>query len=271
MAKNPFIQLNLRPWRLSKTSENEYVAEVIYSGKTMDNKEIAAEVARRIGVVSEDVVLSVLNLRDEVALEAIVSGKPVQDGIGRLAIKVTGPWIGDVREFNRNIHKVTVGHTLTDKARKAVDKVGFGVLGDTPVPAQIGRITDVTTGRTDNYMTLDADIIIEGERIKLAPLSNSAVRVTFTNAASGAVFYSTTPPALNTSGKVIIRVPGIPAGFYSIAIDTYFTKGKRLLNTLRTITYPALVEGKPMTRETDVKTDAEGSSDGTPARTKPKR
>jgi hypothetical protein len=170
MAKNPFIKLNLRPWRLSTTSENEYVAEVIYSGKTMDNKEVAAEVARRIGVVSEDVVLSVLNCRDEVALEAIVSGKPVQDGIGRQAIKVTGPWIGDMREFNRDIHKVTVGLTLTDRAREEVGKVGFGVLGDTPAPAYIGRVTDVTTGRTDNYITIGGDIIIEGKRIKLAPL-----------------------------------------------------------------------------------------------------
>jgi hypothetical protein len=236
MENRPFIKLNLRPWRLSKTADNEFIADVIYTGKTMDNREVAAEVSKRLGVVSEDVALSVLNSRDEVALGAITHGRPVQDGIGRLVIKVTGPWIGDVREFDRNIHKVTVGFTLTDRAREEVDKVGIVVNGDAPVPAFIGRVTDVETGRTDGFITGDGDIIVEGERICVAPLGVPGFGPRFVPA-SGAAIPVIRPLSLNTPKKLVVRVPNLADGDYTFEVVTCYSSGRTLLKTPRVITY----------------------------------
>jgi hypothetical protein len=285
MGNNSIIKLNLRPWRLSKTSKNEFIAEVDYAENTMDNRAIAEAVAKRIGVVSEDVVLSVLNSRDEVALEAITSGKPVQDGIGRLAIKVTGPWTGDVREFDRSIHKVTVGLTLTDRAREEVEKVGFRVTGDTPTPAFIGLVTDVTTGRTDGVVTSYANIIIEGMRIKLEPLGHTDVKVAYRDS-TGTRTWDLAPPALNTAKRIITRVPSLAPGTYTLTVNTFFSNGGKLLNALRVITYPlpirVLAAAQVADTDFDVreaadgtlisgKTDAKGAPNKTPARAKSKR
>jgi hypothetical protein len=235
MESKPFIKLELRPWTLSKKADNEFIADVIPNGNTLDNRAIAERIAKRLGIISADVALTVLNMRDEAALAAITCGTPVQDGIVRMTARVTGPWTGDVRKFDRNVHKVTAGFALTDRARKEFDKVGVGVHGNRPVPACIALVTDVITGRTDGFISPDGDIVIAGTRIKVAPLNSSAA-VTFVDS-DGALWPVTAPLALNMPKRVVARVPPMPNGVYTLHIRTFYSNASTLLKTAREIVF----------------------------------
>jgi hypothetical protein len=153
---------------------------------------------------------------------------------------VTGNWIGSTEPFDPKKHKITCDLTTTDELRKALEEVGVEVLGVKESGARIGLVTDVITGKTDGTITIDNDIIITGEKIRIEPVGEEGLGV-FLVDANGIETLVTHPLTQNDPKKIICRTPILGAGAYTLKIVTRFTQGATLLNQPRTITYHQLL------------------------------
>jgi hypothetical protein len=67
--------------------------------------------------------------------------------------------------------------------RAVLETVGVDVLGEKDSGALIGLVTDVTTGKTDGTITPGEDIVVTGDKLKVAPEDDNTLGVFFVNAA----------------------------------------------------------------------------------------
>jgi hypothetical protein len=228
-----WLSLNL----LTKEVENDYVASVSTTGKTLTNEDIARLIVEEGSELQYETLLDVINHTDRTRLERICQGYSVQTGVCHVKPQVSGSWIGSSARFDPGKHKITCELTLTAGARKALEEVDVEVLGVKDSGARVGLVTDVTTGLTDGTVTGSGDMIIEGEKIRVAPLDEPGCGVFLLDEPNGAEFAIQTPYAMNDPRKIICRVPPAGSGAYKLRIITRFSQGSELLKQPRVIDY----------------------------------
>jgi hypothetical protein len=238
MAKQFIWKLWLRLNLLTKDINNDYVAEVSTTGNTLHNEDIARHIVKGRSELRYETIVGILQERDTIVLETLLSGSSVQDGNIHLAPRITGNWEGITPHFDPEKHKITVDATPTGELRKALhEEVGIEILGvKADGGAAIGLVTDITTGKTDGTLTPDGDLVIEGEKIRIAPVDGDGLGIFFVDA-GGTETPVTRPLTQNDPKKIVCRIPALTAGNYTLKIVTMFSSSSHLLKTPRTIIY----------------------------------
>ncbi|MDR0759111.1 MAG: DUF4469 domain-containing protein [Treponema sp.] len=208
------------------------------------NEDIAARIVEGRSELRLETIKGILVERDEIVKQALVGGTAVQDGCMRAGPRVTGVWIGTAQVFDPATHRITLDISPTQEMRAALEQVRVEVLGEKNAGAYIGLVTDITTGKTDGTITVDEDILVSGDKIKVEPEDGSGMGVYFVGR-SGTEYPLGRKLTENTRKKLIFRVPALPHGFYTLKIVTRYTGAQRLLNENRIITYeyPLIVPG----------------------------
>jgi hypothetical protein len=222
---------------LTKEVENDYVAMVSTTGKTLYNEDIARQMVDEGSELQYETILDILNRGDRMRRERVYQGYSVQTGACHMKPQVTGNWIGSAAHYEPGKHKVTCELTLTAETRKGLEDVSVEVLGVKESGARIGLVTDVTTGLVDGTITPDGDIIIEGEKIKVTPLDEPEYRVYLVEVTSGTEITIEPPYSVNDPKRIICRVPPVGAGEYTLRITTRFSQGNEMLKNTRTLEY----------------------------------
>jgi hypothetical protein len=236
MAKKTMWKVWLRRNLLTKDVDNDFVAEVSTTGDTLKNEELAALIVAARSELRLETILSILTMRDEIVRDTLAQGTAVQDGCARMAPRVSGNWIGASHIFNPAVHKIGLDMTPSAEMRAVLETVGVEVLGEKDSGAYIGLVTDVTTGKTDGSITPDEDVIVTGDKIKIAPEGEAGLGVFFVNE-SGAETQVTHKLTENNPKKLIFRTPALADGVWRLKIATRFSKSSTLLQEPRTITY----------------------------------
>ena len=227
-----WLRLNL----LTKEVDNDYTAEVSTVGNTKRNEDIARAILEEGSELKFDTLLDILNRRDGVEKRMLQQGNSVQNANVRLAPRVSGSWVGSTANFDPAVHKITIDATITNEMRTVLEEVGVEVLGVKNSGAIIGLVTDTVTGKTDGSITINDDILIEGDKLKIAPEDEVGLGVFFvTN--TGVEIPVTRRLTQNDPKKIIARVPKLLAGEYTLKIITRFSTSSTLLNEPRTIEY----------------------------------
>jgi hypothetical protein len=243
MAKETYWKVWLTPNRLTKDIENDFVAEVSTAGSTIRNADIAARIVAERSELRLETIMSILASRDEIVRKALLQGTAVQDGCVRMSPRVSGSWLGASHAFDPKVHKLGVDASLTADMRAALETVGVEVLGEKEGAGYIALVTDIATGKTDGAITPDEDILIAGDKIKIAPEGESGLGVFFVDAAGTEhpVAHKITE---NLPKKLIVRVPALAAGSYTLKVATRYSNGSTLVQEPRAITYalPLVVE-----------------------------
>jgi hypothetical protein len=243
MAKKFTWKVWLRLNLLTKEVDNDYVAEVSTTGKTLRNEDVAQAIKDEGSELQYETLLDILNHSDRLRRERIQQGYSVQTGVCHISPRVTGNWEGSTEPFDPKKHKITCDLIPSAELRHALEEVGVEVLGVKDSGARIGLVTDVATGKTDGTLTPDGDLIIEGEKIKIAPDDEGDLGVFFVDA-GGSETSVTHPLTQNDPKRIICRVPALPAGAYTLKIMTRFSNSAVLLKARRTLIYdtPLTVE-----------------------------
>jgi hypothetical protein len=243
MAKETFWKVWLTSNRLTKDIENDFVAEVSTAGSTIHNKDIAARIVAERSELRLETILSILTARDEIVRKTLLQGTAVQDGCLRVAPRVGGSWLGVSHAFDPQTHKIGVDASPTAELRAALETVGVEVLGEKEGAGYITLVTDIATGKTDGTITPDEDILITGDKIKIAPEDEAGLGVFFVDA-QGTEHPVAHKITENLPKKLIIRVPALAAGSYTLKVTTRFSNGSTLVQEPRAITYalPLVVE-----------------------------
>jgi len=235
-VKRFFWKIWLRPNLLTQEDDNDYMAEVSTVGNTKRNEDIARLIEEDGTEVRYDTIVDILRRRDRVEKRLIQEGNSVQSGNVRLAPRVAGAWKGASANFDPERNKITVDATITNDLRTGLEDVGTEILGVKNSGAYIGLVTDLYTMETNGTITPGEEIRIDGDKIKIAPDGYTTYGVFFVDDA-GTEHYSGRAPLENNPKKIIVRVPALPAGEYTLRIITRFTAGANLLNDDRSIDY----------------------------------
>jgi hypothetical protein len=120
--------------------------------------------------------------------------------------------------------------------RSVLDTVSVEVLGEKNSGAFIGLVTDIATDKTDGTITPNEDIIVTGDKIKVAPEEEAGLGIFFvdTNGTETAVTHKLTE---NTPKRLIFRVPALSDGTYTLKVVTRFSNAQHMLNEPRIIIY----------------------------------
>jgi hypothetical protein len=236
MTKKIFWKIWLRPNLLTKDVDNDYIAEISTVGNTKHNGDIAQAIINEGSEIKYDTLLSILNQRDRIERNMLQQGNSVQTGNVRLSARVSGNWIGANAKYGPAVHKITLDATITNDMRTALQEVGIEVLGIKNSGAYIGLVTDTATGLTDGTITPNEDILIEGDKLRIAPDGEAGLGVFFVNA-QGESVQVTRRLTQNDPKKMLARVPALSAGEYTLQVITRYSNNNTLLNEARIIEY----------------------------------
>jgi hypothetical protein len=226
----------LRPNLLTKDVDNDYTAEVSTVGNTKHNEDIAQAIIDEGSEIKFDTLLSILNQRDRIERNMLQQGNSVQAGNVKLSPRVSGNWIGANAKYEPAAHKITLDAIITNDMRTALQDVGVEVLGVKNSGAYIGLVTDTATGLTDGTITPNEDILIEGEKLRIAPDGEAGLGIFFVNA-QGESTQVARRLTQNDPKKILARVPALAAGEYTLRIITRYSNSNTQLNEARTIEY----------------------------------
>ncbi|GHT15111.1 hypothetical protein AGMMS4956_14370 [Bacteroidia bacterium] len=227
-----WLRLNL----LTKDVENDYIAEVSTVGKTLRNEDVAAAIKEEGAEWQIESILDLLNRADRIRRHRVCEGYSVLTGLCHVSPRVLGNWIGASSAYDPAAHKITCDMSPAAELRANLEEVGVEVLGIKDSGAFIGLVTDAATGKTDGTITANDDIIIEGDKIKVAPDGEDGIGVFFV-AEGGTETVVTHRLLQNDPKKVMARVPALAAGTYTLKIVTKFSNNSTLLKEPRSITY----------------------------------
>jgi hypothetical protein len=238
MAKKKFIwKVLLRLNLLTKDNKNDYIAEVSTTGDTARNEDVANAIIEEGSEINFQTLLSVLNRADAIKRRFLLLSRSVQDGVGRYKPQITGPWDGSTAKFDENVNTVTMEMTPSFEMHEAFKEVGVEVIGLKDSGAYIGWVVNAVTGKADGVIVPDDDVIIEGEKIKVAPDNDESLGVFFTNIETGVATKVSKRLVKNDPKTIIARAPALSAGKYSLSIVTKFSTSIVTLKAPRTIVY----------------------------------
>jgi hypothetical protein len=231
-----WLRLNL----LTKDVDNDYVASVSVTGKTLRNADIARILKNAGSELSYETLLYILDQSDRAVREQLQRGFSVLNGCCQMSPKVTGSWIGANAKFNPNAHKITLDVVPSAEMRAALKDVGVEVLGVRDGGAFIGLVTDTATGAADGTVIAGDDVRIDGDKLKIAPDGEAGLGVFFVNA-DGEAIPVTRRLTQNDPKRLIASVPELPAGQYTLRVVTRYTTATGLLREPRVIEYDRLL------------------------------
>jgi hypothetical protein len=232
----------LRPNRLT-SNPNDYIAEVDTAGTTRRQNDIIERIADEGSEVKSETIRAILDRANAIKQEFLLQGYSVYDGVIHLTPRVTGSWVG-TEHFTEGHHRVTVDAVVSKTLHGRFKQVGVEVLGVAESKSRIMLVTDVATQLTDGTITRGDDIVIVGNKIKLAGLPQPdgslepGINVFFV-----AVDDQTVTQAVrvseNTPTRLIARVPSdLTTGRdYRLRIVTRYSNSLTLLREPRTIEY----------------------------------
>ncbi len=242
MAKSKFfwkvwLRLNL----LTKDVDNDYTAEVSTIGNTKRNEDIARAIIEEGSEIKYDTLVSIFNQRDRIERQMVLQGSSVQTGNVRLSPRVGGSWLGSNAKYDPDVHQKTLDATITVEMRESLDEVGIEVLGVKDSGAFIGLVTDTFTGKTDGSITMNEDIMIEGDKLKIMPEDDTKLGIFFISK-DGKQIPVTRRLTQNDPKKIIARVPELEkGGVYTLRIVTRYSHGSQLLKEARRIEYDKIL------------------------------
>jgi hypothetical protein len=222
--------------RLLPDNDNEYIAEVSSNGKTLRNEDIARIIKEEGSELHYETILDILNRADRHIIKYILMGYSMQTGLTHIAPRVTGNWLGSTEPFDPAKHKITCDCSITDELRKALEEVNVEVIGVKDNGARIGLLIDVESGKTDGTVTPNGNLIIEGKKIRIAPVEEDNLGIFFVSA-DGTEIPVTSPLVQNNPSRVVCRAPMLAPGKYTLKIVTQFSSSTTALKAPRTIVY----------------------------------
>lgn len=227
---------------LTQDVENDYNGEVSTLGHTIHNEDIARRIVNERSELRYETILAILNERDSIVLESVLSGSSVQDGVVHIAPSVTGLWVGSDRTVNPARQKPSVSISPTAELRNGLAQVKMEILGVKDSGAYIGLVTDAATKSVDGHITPNGIVVITGDKLRVAPEDDPEMGIFFVDETGAKT--PVTQISQNEPKRLTVLVPPLSAGTYTLQVVTKFSSGNTLLKLARTIVYdtPILVE-----------------------------
>jgi hypothetical protein len=133
-------------------------------------------------------------------------------------------------------NKIDLNFQKRKALRDLLAYIKVDIQGVAETDGYIDLIRDINTGSTDDTITSNGVISIEGYKVKIT--GDTGVGLFFTNVDTGAEDKFMGHFVVNAPSKLVLQLPDYAAGTYRIQIRTRYSGSSTDLKELRVIDYP---------------------------------
>ncbi len=207
---------------------NDFIARTI-SERSLNVKQICEASVNRGGadVSAASIEHAVELFLKEMAYQ-LCDGYSVNTGYFTAGTQIRGVFSLAAEPYNPQKHNILFQFNQGDKLRAEIPNIEISILGVAQSDAIILEAKDVKSGTINDLLTPGKNLKIKGSKIK----------ITGDNAANGIFFVETSTQTrlpvdasdivINNPSEVILIIPDLPAGTYTLEIVTQYGNGSLL-------------------------------------------
>lgn len=219
---------------LTKDNPNDYIARTV-SERSLNVKQICEAAVNRGG---SDVSAASMQHATELFLKEmgyqLCDGYSVNTGYFTASTLIRGVFDSPTETFNSAKHTILFQFNQGEKLRAEIPSIEVSILGVADASSAILQVTDVKSGSVNDLLTPGRNLKIAGNKIKIAG-EDAANGVYFVDTATQTrTAVDITDIVTNNPSELIIVIPALAAGAYTLEIVTQFSNGSALLKEPRT-------------------------------------
>lgn len=222
---------------LTKDNPNDFIARTL-SERSLNVKQICEAAVTRGGA---DVSAAAMEHATELFLKEMAyqlcDGFSVNTGYFTASTQIRGVFNSPTETFNNQKHNILFQFNQGEKLRNEIPTIEVSILGVAESGTAILQVTDVKTGAVNDLLTPNRNLKIAGSKVKVAG-DNPAVGIYFINIDTNTrTQIDVSDVVVNNPSELIVVIPGLEAGMYTLEIVTQFTAGANYLKEPRTATF----------------------------------
>ena len=215
--------------------ETDKIAKV-KTRKTKTIDDIAARIVQERTEYRKETIVNIIKMANTAKLEFLSQGEMVNDGMIIYEPTITGNFYDDA-VFNESRNRCVINTRVTNDVHtmlKQVKGVYNGLMLDNG-GAIITGVTDTVTGSSTGLVTPGKTITITGKKIRVVPEEGETVEscITYTDTVTGQVVSQEDVPVINDPAKIVLQLPSLAPGFYTLTIKTLYSNTSILLKAPR--------------------------------------
>ncbi|MFT3920081.1 DNA-binding domain-containing protein [Cloacibacterium sp.] len=207
-------------------TKNDYIARTV-SERSFNVKQICEAAVNRCG---SDVSAASMQHATELFLKEMAyqlcDGYSVNTGYFTASTLIRGVFDSPTETFNSAKHTILFQFNQGEKLRAETPTIEVNILGVADASSAILQVTDVKSGSVNDLLTPNRNLKISGNKIKIAgeDVANGVFFVETTTQTRIAVEVSDI--VTNNPSELIIVIPALTAGTYTVEVVTQYAGGK---------------------------------------------
>ena len=205
----------------------EYIAKVI-SEQTLKTADICKEAVERGGAdTTVQAMIHNVNLFLKEMAYQICNGYAINTGYFQANTLIKGTFSNPLEEFDPKKHNVNFLFKSGNLLKQEIPKIRVKVNGLAGKMSFITDLTDIKTGSVNNLLTPNRNLKINGTKIKI--VGDDSTGIFFTHQPSGDIYKVDSMDIVsNKPSELIIIIPDLRKGTYTLSLKTQFTSGTLL-------------------------------------------
>ena len=213
---------------------NDYSARVV-SERSLSVSEICSTAVNRGGAATtaEAMEHNVNLFLKEMAYQ-LCDGFSVNTGYFTATTLIRGVFNSPTETFNPEKHSLIFQFNQGETLRKELDSIEVNITGVGESSITVAQVTDVKTGSVNDLLTPNRNLKIRGYKLKLVG-DHPEVGVYFVNeATTERTKVDTTDIVTNNPSELVIVIPALAAGIYTLEVSSQFSGSSTPLKEPRT-------------------------------------
>lgn len=225
MSEKKFVDIALYDLPVSKDA-NDFYGRVKSKGR-LNNENIAARIKKEGSEYQMETLVEILNRADRIKAEGLSDGYSIHTLFVNASMGVSGVFKDAI--FDPEQHSLKARFSPSTLTSRLMQETGVSMRGMAQTGIVINAITDQLTGVVNSTITPNNVILIEGKKLKITAdqANQENVGVFFTNIVTEERI-KVKQILLNKNKKLMIMVPPLEVGTYSLEIVSQDNKGKIL-------------------------------------------
>lgn len=219
---------------LTQDNPNDFIARVS-SERSLNVKEICVSAVARGGAdVSAPAMEHAAELFFKEMGYQLCDGFSVNTGYFTASALIRGVFNSAKETFDPQKHSILFQFNQGDKLRAETPGIEVEIIGVAESGTTVTQVKDVKSGSINDLLTPGRNLKIAGYKIKVTG-DNADNGIFFVNTATDVrVAVPADDIVTNNPSELIIIIPNLPAGTYTLEVVTQFTGGSIMLNMPRT-------------------------------------
>ena len=213
---------------------NDYSARVV-SERSLSVSDICSTAVNRGGATTtaEAMEHNVNLFLKEMAYQ-LCDGFSVNTGYFTATTLIRGVFNSPTETFNPEKHSLIFQFNQGDTLRMELDSIEVNITGVGESSITVAQVTDVKTGSVNDLLTPNRNLKIRGYKLKLVG-DHPEVGVYFVNeATTERTKVDTTDIVTNNPSELVIVIPALAAGIYTLEVSSQFSGSSTPLKEPRT-------------------------------------